>query len=153
DARQREGGGSRRPAGLDRALHVPQGPHPKAALGEPAMRCGGVRDREGREVDAGITRARYLQLAAERRGRGRDMYLEMTAREHRRYVASAGRTRRVVRIGSDLNGNRRRGEARARERAARGLRIAHEMADMIEENLLEDGKLAVGHRTFPLQFR
>jgi hypothetical protein len=24
---------------------------------------------------------------------------------------------------------------------------------MIEENLLEDGKLAVGHRTFPLQFR
>jgi hypothetical protein len=33
------------------------------------------------------------------------------------------------------------------------LRIAHEMANMIEENLLEDGKLAVGHRTFPLQFR
>jgi hypothetical protein len=27
------------------------------------------------------------------------------------------------------------------------------MADMIEEHLLVDGKLAVGHRTFPLQFR
>jgi len=33
------------------------------------------------------------------------------------------------------------------------LRLAHEMGDVIEENLLEDGKLAVGHRTIHLQFR
>ena len=50
-----------------------------------------------------------------------------------------------VGIGNHLNGNRRRGKSGARQRAACGVRIAHEMADMVEEDLVEDGKLAV-HR-------
>jgi hypothetical protein len=117
------------------------------------VRHGGIRGGEGREVDAGIARARHLQFAAERRVGGLEQHFDVTAREHRRHVAGAGRTQRAIGIGSDLNGNRRRGKACARERAARRLRLAHEMGNVIEENLLEDGKLAVGHRTIHLQFR
>ena len=48
------------------------------------------------------------------------------------------------RIGIDLHGQRRRREARARERLRGGLRVAHEMADMIEENLAAERQLAIG---------
>ena len=48
------------------------------------------------------------------------------------------------RIGIDLHGQRRRREARAGERLRRGLRVAHEVADMVEENLAAERQLAVG---------
>ena len=104
---------------------------------------GGIRGGEGREVDAVIAGARRFQLAAERRVGSLEQHLDITAREHRRHVAGSGRTQRAIGTGSDLNGDRRRGKTCARERAARGLRLADEMADVIEENLVENGKLTV----------
>jgi len=64
--------------------------------------------------------------------------------KHGRGVAGAGEAWRAVGCGIDLDGNRRRGKAGADERAGRRFRIAYEMADMVEENLAGDGKLAVG---------
>jgi len=55
------------------------------------MRRGGIRGGEGREVNAGVARARRLQLAAERRVGSLEQQLDVTAREHRRHVAGAGR--------------------------------------------------------------
>ena len=43
-----------------------------------------------------------------------------------------------------MNRQRRGRETRARERAAGGVGIAHEMADMIEEDLAGKRQLAVG---------
>ncbi len=44
----------------------------------------------------------------------------------------------------DLHRHRRRRKARARERRGRRLRVADEMPDMVEKNLLAQRQLAVG---------
>ncbi len=112
-----------------------------------------VGDREGREVDARIAREPGVELAAERRVGGLEQHLDVAAREHRRDVAGAGELRRSARrIGIDLHGQRRRCEARAHERLRRGLRIAHEMADVVEEDLAAERQLPVG-RGFRIRHR
>jgi hypothetical protein len=109
------------------------------------MRRRGIRHRKRRKMDASVARQRRIQLAAERRIGGLEQHFDVAAREHGRHVAGAGGARRALGFGNHLNGNWCRSKSGARERAARGVRIAHEMADMVEENLVEDGKLAV-HR-------
>src|SRR5437660_417821 len=52
-------------------------------------------------------------------------------------------SQRGCRIGIDLNGNGGGRKPGTHERGAGGLRIAHEMADVIEKNLAADGKLAI----------
>ena len=151
DPREREGGRSGRSAGVDRALHLDQRAHAEAGLGEPAMRRGGIGHREGREMHAGMAREARIELAAERRVGGLEQHLDIAACEHGGDVAGAGRLRRAARgIGIDLDRHRRGRKAGACERACGGFRIAHEMADMVEENLVGDGELAVRLRPFAL---
>ena len=103
------------------------------------MRRRGVGDGEGRKVHAAVARETCVELAAERRVRGLEQHLDIAAREHGGDIAGAGTLRRAAgRIGINLNGDGRGGEARPRERAARRIGIAYEMADMVEENLVLD---------------
>ena len=105
-------------------------------------------------MNARIARQPGVELAPERRVGGLEQHLQVAAREHRRDVAGAGELRRpAVRVGIDLHGQRCRREAGARERLRGGLRVAHEMADMIEENLAGKRQLAVGWHFGVLRYR
>jgi hypothetical protein len=126
------------------ALHLDERLHAKAGIGEPPMRRRGIGHREGGEMHAGMARHGGLELAAERRIGGLEQRLDIAASQHRRDVAGAGGTLAAVGAGVDLNGNRCRSKAHARERAARRLGIPHEMSDVVEEDLPAHGKLAVG---------
>jgi hypothetical protein len=107
------------------------------------MRRGSVSHCEGGEVHAGMAREGRLELVAKRRVGGFEQRFDVAAREHCRHVAGAGEPLAAIGRGIDLNGHRRRGKARARERVARRSRIAHKVADMVEEDLLAQGKLTV----------
>jgi hypothetical protein len=71
---------------------------------------------------------------AERCAGGLERWFDVAVREHLRHVAGAGGRLAAVGRGIDLNGHWRRGNARAREQAARRIRIAHEVADMVVED-------------------
>ena len=143
DPRERKGRRPRRPAGIDRPLHLHQWLHVKSCIGQTPMRRRRVRHREGREMHTGVAPHRRHELAAERGVRGVKQRFDIAPCKHGRGVAGAGEPWRAVGCGIDLNGDRRRGEAGADERAGRRFRIAYEMADMVEENLVGDGELAV----------
>jgi len=96
-------------------------------------------------VHAAIAHKAGFKLAAEHGVGSLEQHFDIATREHRGDIAGAGRLRRAAgRIGIDLDGLGRRGKAGADERFARGIGIAHEMAEVIEEDLIADRKLAVG---------
>ena len=82
----------------------------------------------------------------ERRVGGLEQHLHIAAAEHAGDVAGAGRRA----VGVDLHRHRRRRKARAGERAARRLRIADEMADMVEKDLIRR-PAAGGRLLLPMQ--
>ena len=139
DARDCEGGGRRPCLGVDRPLHADQRTQRKARGAEPRVRLAGVRHREGREMNASIARHGKIELSRKRRVRRREQHLDIAAREHGANVAGSGQ--RAIRI--DLDGRRRRRKAAAHERMARGLPVPHEVANVIEKNLLAERQLAV----------
>jgi hypothetical protein len=104
------------------------------------VRGAGIRHHKGRELEPGMARKRRLEFAAEGRVCSLEQHLDIPARQHRADVAGAGRPA----VGRDLHRLRRRRKTRARKRCARRLRVAHEMADVIEENFLVLGQLAIG---------
>src|SRR5439155_23601225 len=125
-----------------------QGAHATARLRQPLVRLGRVGDRESGEMHAAIAPHRMVQLLGEFCIRRLEQRLDIAARQHGGDVAGAGRLRRTARgVRIELDGFRRRCESGPRQRAARGLRVAHEMADMVEKNLVSDGELAIcmGH--------
>src|SRR5580704_7128952 len=63
--------------------------------------------------------------------------------QHDGNVARSGRTCAAGGIGIDLDRDRRRRKAAALKRPACRFRVAHEMADMIEKNLIAGRKPAV----------
>ena len=154
DPRHRERRGVGAGLGADRALERRNRPRAEARLAEPAVPGVGVGHREGRKLDAGMARERGLELAAERRVGGLEQHLDVAARHHRADIAGAGRAA----VGRDLHRYRRRRKAGARERRACGLLVAHEMADMVEKNLVADRQLTISfchcdilsHKSLPL---
>ena len=126
--------------GVDRTLERRQRSRTEARLSEPSVPGAGVGDRERRQLDAGITCKRRLELAAKRRVSGLEQHLDITARQHGADIAGAGRPA----VRRDLHRDRRRRKAGARKRGSRHLRITNEMADMVEKNLIAQRQLAVG---------
>src|SRR4051794_21374636 len=93
-------------------------------------------------MNAGITRPTGLKLPAERRIGGFEQDFDITTRQHRRYVAGAGRLRRSPgRIGIDLHRGRRGRKTGRREGRRRGIAGGDKMPDMVEKNLLPDRQL------------
>ena len=79
---------------------------------QPGPRIG---DRKGRKMQAVVTPARRIELAAERRICGLEQDLDIAAAEHGGDVASTARLRLAAeRIGIDLDRDRRRRKAGAR---------------------------------------
>ena len=142
DPRHRERRGIGAGLGADRPLERRNRARAEARVAEPAMPGVGVGDREGGKLDAGIAPERGLELAAERRVGGLEQHLHVAARHHRADIAGPGRAA----VGGDLDGYRRRRKAGALERRRRGLRVAHEMADMVEKNLIAQRQLAINFR-------
>ncbi len=94
---------------------------------------------ERHQLDAGIARQRRLELTAERRIGGLEQDLHVAARQHRADIAGAGRPA----VRRDLHRNRGRREARADKHRARDLRVADEMADMVEKYLAPRRQLRI----------
>jgi len=108
------------------------------------VRLSGIRNHKGREMDAPIAGHGEIELSRKRRRSGLEQHLDIAAREHGADIAGPGQ--RAIRI--DLDRHRRRRKAAAHERMARGLAIRHEVANVIEENLLAKRQLTVGLGSF-----
>src|SRR5262249_23153970 len=125
--------------GADRPLERRNRPRAEARRAEPLVPGVGVSDRECGKLDAGMARKRRLELAAERRVGGLEQHLHVARRQHRADISRPCRSAG----GRHLPRRRRRREAGARERPRRGLRATHEVADMVEKNLIAERQLAI----------
>ena len=144
DPRHREGRGCGARLGADRTLKRRQRPRTETRFAKPPMPRAGIGDREGGELQARMARQRRLELAAERGVRGLEQHLDIAAREHRADIAGAGRPA----VGRDLHRLRRRRKSGAHQRRGRSLRVAHEMADVIEKNLIAERAVDDRFRSF-----
>src|SRR5262245_52498004 len=104
------------------------------------MRLGGIGDREGCEMNATVALDGGLELGGERGLRGLEQDLDVAAPHHGTDVADAGRGA----VGVDLNRDRRRRKAGTHKRAARRVPVRHEMADVVEKDLVATWELPVG---------
>ena len=108
------------------------------------MRARRIRHCKGREMHPGVACHRRFHLGNERRVGGLEQHLDIAVCKHCGDIARSREPRRPAGgIGIDLNGNRRRRKAQARQCARRRVHIGHEMRHVIEENLLSHGELAV----------
>ncbi len=143
DARNGEGRRVWAGRGLDWTRHPDQVANGEIIRGEAAVCSFRVRHGESREMHSGVAFERRIELTGQRRIGCLEQNLAIAASEHDGDVAGSGRTRAAGGIRADLDGNRRRRKSATRQRAARGLGIAHEMGDVIEEYFFARRKLAV----------
>ena len=114
------------------------------AFASRAWVAGRIGHREGREVQAAITRHRRLELLRQRRVRGLEQELDIAAIEHRGDVPGPGlRWRPAAGIGIDLDRRRRRRKARPHQGACGAVGVRHEMSDMIEKDFVAGRQPAV----------
>src|SRR5262249_28600901 len=117
--------------------------HRKSGAGQANARCSGGGDGKGGEVQSSAASERRIEFAGKRRIRIFEQHFHIAACKHCGDVAeSGGNEAPRGRIFIGLDRHRRRCEAGAQQCAACSLRVAHEVSDVIEKNLIAGGKLA-----------